>query len=60
MSESATWHSRCHCMAFKVSMKDVKDWKSLQGFEFVDEGASASNLAVKKVTKRIQKDLKRI
>ena len=41
-------------------MKDVKDWKSLQGFEFVDEGASASNLAVKKVTKRIQKDLKRI
>jgi len=29
-------------MSEKVTMKQVRDWRSLQGFEFVDEGASSS------------------
>lgn len=27
---------------FQVTMAEVRDWKTLQGFDFLDEGASAS------------------
>lgn len=40
---------RMHVATPEVSMKEVRDWKTLQGFDFPDEGASSSCLEVEEV-----------